>query len=156
MSYSYQDIELFLPKNKKFIPLIKKHIDLSETKIVFYTVCTIFNFNYYIIVTNKGDILCFRTNIIIISNRWSHLVLKKKDDTDEDTADDELSSDESEQEVVFFKHFFLKRRFESAAELTIENSRDIIFHHYKLNHYILKEISDKIDQKLKELELKIN
>ena len=152
MSCSYDEIEEFLPpNNKKMIEIVKEKFE--NKNIVFYTNFKVFLFDYYIIVSSKGDVLFFKTSSHI--SNWRRLRIQRQKIPDS-YADDECSSDsedtEDELDSVKFGHSYIKRRVESTAELTIENSRDIIYENRKLNHNIANSIIKSIDNKLKNLE----
>lgn len=152
MSCSYDEIELFLPPNESMIKIVKEKF--KNTNIVFYTNFKIFLFDYYVIVSSKGDVLFFKTSGN--TNNMKRLRIQKQKIPD-GYADDECSSEsedtEDELDSVKFGHSYIKRRFESTVELTIENSRDIIYENRKLNHNIATSIIKSIDNKLKNLEL---
>ena len=152
MSCSYDEIELFLPPNESMIKIVKEKF--KNTNIVFYTNFKIFLFDYYVIVSSKGDVLFFKTSGN--TNNMKRLRIQKQKIPD-GYADDECSSEsedtEDELDSVKFGHSYIKRRVESTVELTIENSRDIIYENRKLNHNIATSIIKSIDNKLKNLEL---
>lgn len=152
MSCSYDEIELFLPPNENMMKIVKEKF--KNTNIVFYTTFKVFLFDYYVIVSSKGDVLFFKTSGN--TNNMKRLRIQKQKIPD-GYADDECSSDsedtEYELDSVKFGHSYIKRRFESTVELTIENSRDIIYENRKLNHNIATSIIKSIDNKLKNLEL---
>lgn len=152
MSCSYDEIELFLPPNENMIKIVKEKF--KNTNIVFYTTFKVFLFDYYVIVSSKGDVLFFKTSGN--TNNMKRLRIQKQKIPD-GYADDECSSEsedtEDELDSVKFGHSYIKRRFESTVELTIENSRDIIYENRKLNHNIATSIIKSIDNKLKNLEL---
>jgi hypothetical protein len=151
MSCSYNEIELFLPPNKRMIEIVKEKF--TNTTIVFYTTFKVFLFDYHVIVSSKGDVLFFKTTTLC--SNWRRLRVATRQKISDD-ADDERSSDsedtEDELDSLKFVHSYIKRRFESSTELTIENSRDIIYEHYKLNYNIVNSIIKSIDKKLKNLE----
>ncbi len=151
MSCSYDEIELFLPSNKRMMDIVKEKFE--NKNIVFYTNFKVFLFDYYVIVSSKGDVLFFKTSGYTNDTRRLRIQRRKIPD---DYADDECSSEsddtEDELDSVKFGHSYIKRRVESTSELTIENSRDIIYENRKLNHEICKSIIKSIDNKLKILE----
>lgn len=154
MSCSYDEIELFLPPNENMMKIVKEKF--KNTNIVFYTNFKIFLFDYYVIVSSKGDVLFFKTSGDNTRRNMRILRIQKRKIPD-GYADDECSSEsddtEDELDCVKFGHSYIKRRFESTAELTIENSRDIIYENRKLNHNIATSIIKSIDNKLKTLEV---
>ena len=151
MSCSYNEIELFLPPVKRMVEIVKENFE--NTTIVFYTNFKVFLFDYYVIVSSKGDVLFFKTTPRCSNLRRLRVTTGQKMSDD---ADDECSSDsentDDESDRVKFGHSYIKRRFEISTELTIENSRDIIYDHYKLNYNIVNSIIKSIDNKLKNLE----
>jgi hypothetical protein len=151
MSCSYDEIEEFLPPNKRMMDIVKEKFE--NKNIVFYTNFKVFLFDYYVIVSSKGDVLFFKTSGYTDNTRKLKIQRQKIPDS---YADDECSSDsddtEDDLDVLKFGHSYIKRRVESASELTIENSRDIIYENRKLNHGICKSIIKSIDNKLKTLE----
>ena len=152
MSISYNEIEEFLPpNNKRMIEIVKEKFE--NKNIVFYTNFKVFLFDYYIIVSSKGDVLFFKTSSHITN--WRRLRIQRQKILDS-YVDDECSSEskdtEDEIDIIKFGHSYIKRRFESASDLTIENSRDIIYENRKLNNGICNSIIKSIDKKLKNLE----
>lgn len=149
MSCSYDEIESFLPSNKRMMEIVKEKF--KNMTIVFYTNFKVLLFDYYIIVSSKGDVLFFKTTSH--SSNWRRLRTQRQKIPD-DYADDEFSSySEDELDILKFGYSYIKRRFESTVELTIENSRDIIYENRKLNHKICNSIIKSIDNKLKKLEV---
>lgn len=152
MSCSYDEIELFLPSNKRMIDIVKEKFE--NKNIVFYTNFKVFLFDYYVIVSSKGDVLFFKTSVYTNDTRRLRIQRRKIPDSYAyyDECSSESSDTDDELDSVNFAHSYIKRRVESTSELTIENSRDIIYENRKLNHEICKSIIKSIDNKLKNLE----